>query len=137
MFSDYFSAEKGLLCHQMSSTISPYFLVDPYPDNLQCLKAPVLPSSECTKAYPGKITKNMICVGFMEGGKDSCQVKHLPRLSRMFLSCRLLVEEAIVLESLLYSLHCTGLSECCLFEQKWRLRVKAAYWVRLGFFPLS
>ncbi|NXJ44544.1 TRY1 protein, partial [Ciconia maguari] len=46
---------------------------DPYPDTLQCLKAPVLSSSECTKAYPGQITKNMICVGFMEGGKDSCQ----------------------------------------------------------------
>ncbi|KAM9293351.1 LOW QUALITY PROTEIN: trypsin I-P1-like [Morus bassanus] len=44
-----------------------------YPDNLQCLKAPVLSSSECTKAYTGKITKNRICVGFMEGGKDSCQ----------------------------------------------------------------
>ncbi|XP_009326830.1 PREDICTED: trypsin I-P1-like [Pygoscelis adeliae] len=44
-----------------------------YPDTLQCLKAPVLSSKKCTKAYPGKITKNMICVGFMEGGKDSCQ----------------------------------------------------------------
>ncbi|KFV92122.1 Trypsin I-P1, partial [Fulmarus glacialis] len=44
-----------------------------YPDTLQCLKAPVLSSRECAKAYPGKITKNMICVGFMEGGKDSCQ----------------------------------------------------------------
>ncbi|GAB0177479.1 trypsin I-P1-like [Grus japonensis] len=46
-----------------------------YPDTLQCLKAPVLSSSECTKAYPGQITQNMICVGFMEGGKDSCQGK--------------------------------------------------------------
>ncbi|KAM6139877.1 LOW QUALITY PROTEIN: trypsin I-P1-like [Pterocles gutturalis] len=44
-----------------------------YPDTLQCLKAPVLTSSECTRAYPGKITNNMICVGFLEGGKDSCQ----------------------------------------------------------------
>ncbi|NXC73468.1 TRY1 protein, partial [Anhinga anhinga] len=46
---------------------------DPYPDNLQCLEAPVLSSSECTEAYPEKITENMICIGFMEGGKDSCQ----------------------------------------------------------------
>ncbi|KAK0685506.1 TRY1 protein, partial [Pygoscelis papua] len=46
---------------------------NPYPDTLQCLKAPVLSSKKCTKAYPGKITNNMICVGFMEGGKDSCQ----------------------------------------------------------------
>ncbi|KFQ71584.1 Trypsin I-P1, partial [Phaethon lepturus] len=40
---------------------------------MKCLKAPVLSSSQCSKAYPGKITKNMICVGFMEGEKDSCQ----------------------------------------------------------------
>ncbi|KAM6287663.1 trypsin I-P1-like [Spheniscus humboldti] len=46
---------------------------NPHPDTLQCLKAPVLSSRKCTEAYPGKITKNMICVGFLEGGKDSCQ----------------------------------------------------------------
>uniref|UniRef100_A0A8D0BID7 Peptidase S1 domain-containing protein n=1 Tax=Salvator merianae TaxID=96440 RepID=A0A8D0BID7_SALMN len=43
------------------------------PDLLQCLDAPVLSSSQCSNAYPGQITKNMICVGFLEGGKDSCQ----------------------------------------------------------------
>ncbi|NXO47620.1 TRY1 protein, partial [Aramus guarauna] len=47
--------------------------VNPYPDTLQCLKAPVLSNKECNSAYPGEITDNMICVGFMEGGKDSCQ----------------------------------------------------------------
>ncbi|NXG54089.1 TRY1 protein, partial [Psilopogon haemacephalus] len=44
-----------------------------YPDNLQCLKAPVLSASACSSAYPGQITSNMICVGYLEGGKDSCQ----------------------------------------------------------------
>ncbi|KFP27443.1 Trypsin I-P38, partial [Colius striatus] len=44
-----------------------------YPDTLQCLKAPVLSSSACNEAYPGEITSNMICVGYLEGGKDSCQ----------------------------------------------------------------
>ncbi|KAM9204850.1 LOW QUALITY PROTEIN: trypsin I-P1-like [Mergus octosetaceus] len=44
-----------------------------YPDNLQCLQAPVLSSSQCSSAYPGQITSNMICVGYLEGGKDSCQ----------------------------------------------------------------
>uniref|UniRef100_A0A2K6UUP7 trypsin n=1 Tax=Saimiri boliviensis boliviensis TaxID=39432 RepID=A0A2K6UUP7_SAIBB len=44
-----------------------------YPDLLQCLKAPVLSDTACRTAYPGKITTNMICLGFLEGGKDSCQ----------------------------------------------------------------
>ncbi|XP_067399341.1 trypsin I-P38-like [Emydura macquarii macquarii] len=44
-----------------------------YPDLLQCLKAPVLSSSQCSNAYPGQITSNMICIGYLEGGKDSCQ----------------------------------------------------------------
>ncbi|XP_031529550.1 serine protease 1 [Vicugna pacos] len=43
------------------------------PDLLQCLDAPILSSSACSSAYPGQITSNMICVGFLEGGKDSCQ----------------------------------------------------------------
>ncbi|EMP27412.1 Anionic trypsin [Chelonia mydas] len=44
-----------------------------YPELLQCLDAPVLTDAVCSAAYPGQITKNMICVGFPEGGKDSCQ----------------------------------------------------------------
>ncbi|NP_001156363.1 trypsinogen precursor [Sus scrofa] len=44
-----------------------------YPSLLQCLKAPVLSDSSCKSSYPGQITGNMICVGFLEGGKDSCQ----------------------------------------------------------------
>uniref|UniRef100_A0A2K6P0E3 trypsin n=1 Tax=Rhinopithecus roxellana TaxID=61622 RepID=A0A2K6P0E3_RHIRO len=44
-----------------------------YPDELQCLYAPVLTQAECEACYPGRITSNMFCVGFLEGGKDSCQ----------------------------------------------------------------
>ncbi|XP_067998212.1 trypsin I-P1-like isoform X2 [Melanerpes formicivorus] len=44
-----------------------------YPDTLQCLQAPILSASACSQAYPGQITQNMICVGYLEGGKDSCQ----------------------------------------------------------------
>ncbi|NWI61929.1 TRY1 protein, partial [Calyptomena viridis] len=44
-----------------------------YPDELQCLVAPILSSSACQSAYPGQITDNMICVGYLQGGKDSCQ----------------------------------------------------------------
>ncbi|XP_055454274.1 anionic trypsin-2 [Psammomys obesus] len=43
------------------------------PDLLQCLDAPVLSQAACEASYTGKITNNMICVGFLEGGKDSCQ----------------------------------------------------------------
>ncbi|XP_064361434.1 transmembrane protease serine 9 [Dromaius novaehollandiae] len=44
-----------------------------YPEIVQCLQAPVLSDQACQKAYPGQISSNMVCVGFLEGGKDSCQ----------------------------------------------------------------
>ncbi|XP_061452071.1 trypsin-3-like [Rhineura floridana] len=44
-----------------------------YPDKLQCLNLPILSSSTCHASYPGRITSNMFCAGFLEGGKDSCQ----------------------------------------------------------------
>uniref|UniRef100_A0A8D0GF93 trypsin n=1 Tax=Sphenodon punctatus TaxID=8508 RepID=A0A8D0GF93_SPHPU len=44
-----------------------------YPDELQCLEAPILTDAECETAYPGQITGSMMCVGYLEGGKDSCQ----------------------------------------------------------------
>ncbi|XP_004608403.2 trypsin [Sorex araneus] len=44
-----------------------------YPEVLQCLTAPILSDSTCRNAYPGQITSNMMCLGFLEGGKDSCQ----------------------------------------------------------------
>ncbi|KAM6168829.1 cationic trypsin-3-like [Erethizon dorsatum] len=43
-----------------------------YPSVLQCLDAPVLSDAACQKAYPGRITSNTFCLGFLEGGKDSC-----------------------------------------------------------------
>ncbi|XP_021010585.1 anionic trypsin-2-like isoform X2 [Mus caroli] len=49
------------------------FLTVSEPDLLQCLDAPLLPQADCEASYPGKITDNMVCAGFLEGGKDSCQ----------------------------------------------------------------
>ncbi|XP_039716583.1 anionic trypsin-like [Pteropus medius] len=44
-----------------------------YPELLQCLNVPVLSQAKCEAAYPGQITSNMFCAGYLEGGKDSCQ----------------------------------------------------------------
>uniref|UniRef100_A0A8D2GI96 trypsin n=1 Tax=Theropithecus gelada TaxID=9565 RepID=A0A8D2GI96_THEGE len=67
------SLSGGDLTH--ISTFFDLFLIltADYPDELQCLDAPVLTQAECEASYPGKITSNMFCVGFLEGGKDSCQ----------------------------------------------------------------
>ncbi|OXA38370.1 Trypsin-7 [Folsomia candida] len=43
-------------------------------DVLQYANIPIVSRSECQKAYPDeKITDNMICGGYPEGGKDSCK----------------------------------------------------------------
>ncbi|XP_041032672.1 trypsin-like isoform X1 [Carcharodon carcharias] len=42
-------------------------------DQLQCLDAPVLSNAACERSYTGMITNNMICIGYLDGGKDSCQ----------------------------------------------------------------
>ncbi|KAM6936349.1 trypsin-3-like [Lycodopsis pacificus] len=44
-----------------------------YPHQLQCLDAPLLSDDTCFNSYPFQITENMICAGYLEGGKDSCQ----------------------------------------------------------------
>uniref|UniRef100_A0A3B4EF15 trypsin n=1 Tax=Pygocentrus nattereri TaxID=42514 RepID=A0A3B4EF15_PYGNA len=44
-----------------------------YPSTLRCLDVPILSDSTCTSCYPGEITSNMFCAGFLAGGKDSCQ----------------------------------------------------------------
>lgn len=62
------------------------FPIDNEPDLLQCLDAPLLTQAECKASYPGRITDNMICAGFLDGGKDSCQVSgilHFFRLSSL------------------------------------------------------
>ncbi|KAK1794645.1 hypothetical protein P4O66_001361 [Electrophorus voltai] len=34
---------------------------------------PILSHEVCENSYPGKISNNMVCAGYLEGGKDSCQ----------------------------------------------------------------
>ena len=40
---------------------------------LHWVNMPLVPNSKCNLAYRGIITKNMICMGYPEGGKDSCR----------------------------------------------------------------
>ncbi|XP_005999188.2 trypsin-like [Latimeria chalumnae] len=44
-----------------------------YPKALQCLDQPIISDDQCRRAYPYYFTANMMCSGFMEGGKSSCQ----------------------------------------------------------------
>ncbi|XP_061093534.1 trypsin-like isoform X1 [Conger conger] len=48
--------------------------VDPVymPTRLQCLDVPIVDDAECERAYPGMITRTMVCAGFMHGGQDAC-----------------------------------------------------------------
>ncbi|XP_038668969.1 LOW QUALITY PROTEIN: cationic trypsin-3-like [Scyliorhinus canicula] len=45
-----------------------------YPERLQCLNVPILSDTECESSYGDAITPNMFCAGFLEGGKETCQV---------------------------------------------------------------
>lgn len=44
------------------------------PRVLQAVDVPIVHRDACNKQYNGKITRHMICAGFPNGGKDSCQV---------------------------------------------------------------
>ncbi|XP_075306484.1 trypsin-3-like [Odontesthes bonariensis] len=46
---------------------------DYYPDSLQCLMQPIIDDRICMSAYPGQLSENMLCSGFMQGGASSCQ----------------------------------------------------------------
>lgn len=48
------------------------------PTKLQCLDVPILDDQECENAYPGMITRRMMCAGHLEGGRDACNVSFKP-----------------------------------------------------------
>lgn len=45
------------------------------PNRLQCLDVPILSDEDCDRAYPGMITRRMMCAGYMDGGRDACNVR--------------------------------------------------------------
>uniref|UniRef100_A0A3B3QU38 trypsin n=1 Tax=Paramormyrops kingsleyae TaxID=1676925 RepID=A0A3B3QU38_9TELE len=46
--------------------------------SLQCLDLPIVDNKDCQNSYPGMITRNMLCAGFMDGGRDACSVRREP-----------------------------------------------------------
>lgn len=42
------------------------------PTRLQCLDVPVVDDAACERAYPGMISRRMMCAGYMDGGRDAC-----------------------------------------------------------------
>lgn len=40
---------------------------------LQVLEVPLISKSVCSSKYPTEITNQMICAGYLSGGRDSCQ----------------------------------------------------------------
>ncbi|KAF3839343.1 hypothetical protein F7725_018060 [Dissostichus mawsoni] len=45
------------------------------PFYLQCVEVPILSHKDCDGSYPGLITDRMVCAGYLEEGKDACQVQ--------------------------------------------------------------
>ncbi|KAM6154806.1 kallikrein-6 [Erethizon dorsatum] len=46
---------------------------DVFPDTIQCAYVQLVPQEVCERAYPGQITRNMVCAGDQEEGEDACQ----------------------------------------------------------------
>lgn len=46
-------------------------------DVLHFLDLPIIDQAKCNEAYGGLIKDGMICAGFMEGGRDACQVRYM------------------------------------------------------------
>ncbi|MDM8531800.1 trypsin-like serine protease [Anaerolineales bacterium HSG25] len=44
-----------------------------YPDALHQVSVPLVSNETCNQAFPGEVSDNMICAGYIEGGKDACQ----------------------------------------------------------------
>lgn len=51
---------------------------------LHCVEVPILSDNDCENSYPGRITESMMCAGYLEGGKDACQVFLLSYLNSIW-----------------------------------------------------
>lgn len=61
--------------HDVLLSLTSLFLFAVFnPFELRCVKVPIMSNKECEASYPGMITDRMVCAGYLEGGKDACQV---------------------------------------------------------------
>lgn len=78
------------------------------PTRLQCLDVPIVEDSECENAYPGMITRRMMCAGYMDGGRDACNVSLTafdPRLLHL-LSVWIMLTRSVFVRATLAALWC-------------------------------
>lgn len=69
--------EVIMLCmHEDHKILKWYFQSGPSTTELQMLNVPVLSMSLCKMLYRKLIKDGMFCAGYIEGGKDSCQVQN-------------------------------------------------------------
>lgn len=80
-------------------------------DTLRAVDVPIMTDEKCREAYEDMIDESMICAGYAEGGKDSCQVKYkmtdklffskLPKfcLNHVFFLLRLVNRSHVLAES--------------------------------------
>lgn len=52
--------------HSCSTVFNPF--------SLRCVEVPIMSDQDCKDSYVGMITDRMVCAGYLEGGKDACQV---------------------------------------------------------------
>lgn len=56
-------------------TVHPLFPPVSLPDTLHCANISIIPDASCSKDYPGRLRKTMVCAGVEGGGTDSCEVR--------------------------------------------------------------
>ena len=68
------SIVRGIRCVELLTFLFLFIEGGTTADVLQEAMVPFYDTRDYRNAYPGKITDNMICAGYMKGGIDSCQV---------------------------------------------------------------
>lgn len=60
------AAGWGAVCEKCTGT-----------STLQFVGLPIIPNPECSSMYGESVTAGMLCAGFVEGGRDACQVRRI------------------------------------------------------------